>query len=40
MRGGRIYWKQILIAKGSRVRQPGRGKALLIAQILFSGIEG
>ena len=40
MRGGRIYWKQILIAKGNQVRQPGRGKALLIAQILFSGIEG
>ena len=40
MWGGRIYWKQILIAKGNRVRQPGRGKALLIAQILFSGIEG
>lgn len=40
MRGGRTYWKQILIAKGNGVRQPGRGKALLIAQILFSGVEG
>ena len=40
MRGDRICCKQILIAKENRVRQPGRGKALLIAQILFSGIEG